>query len=344
MSWRSLLLPFNLPYSAIVRLRNWAFDAGILKATSFDLPIIALGNLSTGGTGKTPHTEAILRLLSDTKFVVLSRGYGRKSKGFLWVASDASADEVGDEPLQIKRKFQGIPVAVCEDRVLAIPQILAEYPDTEAILLDDAFQHRYLKAGTYILLTTWDKPYFSDKLLPAGNLREPKAGSKRADAVIVTKCPQFPNSLEVDKWNKHLGLEANQSLFFSKMQAGQAYHLNGTPLSESELASLQEKEAFTFSAIAGGSTWSKAYAPFFKSLKGELSYRDHHRFSIHDIKLLKSKVQPGQAVLTTEKDAMRLQPWLTELEGIDVIYFALEIAFSEEEQVKQFLLSRLNRQ
>ncbi len=173
MTWRSLLLPFNLPYLLIIRLRNWAFDTGILKATEFDLPILALGNLSTGGTGKTPHTEAILRLLPDTKFVVLSRGYGRKSKGFFWVESDADADQVSDEPLQIKRKFKSIPVAVCEDRVLAVPQILAEYPDTEAILLDDAFQHRYLKAGTYILLTTWDQPYFSDKLLPAGNLREP---------------------------------------------------------------------------------------------------------------------------------------------------------------------------
>lgn len=325
-------------------MRNWAFDKGILKSTAFDLPIIALGNLSTGGTGKTPHTEAILRLLPDTKFVVLSRGYGRKSKGFLWVASDADADQVGDEPLQIKRKFTSIPVAVCEDRVLAIPEILAEYPETEAILLDDAFQHRYLKAGTYILLTTWDKPYFSDKLLPAGDLREPKSGARRADAVIVTKCPQYPNSLEIEKWTKHLGIQGEQALFFSKMKAGQAYRLNGEALSETDIASLKEKEAFTFSAIAGGASWSKAYKSFFKSLKGELTYRDHHRFSIHDIKLLKSKVQPGQVVLTTEKDAMRLQPWLQELEGIEVVYFTLELAFSEEEQLKEFLLSRLKSQ
>ncbi len=138
-----------------------------------------------------------------------------------------------------------------------------------------------------------------------------------------------------------MGITETQELFFSKQNIGQAYRLSGLALSETEVASLNEKEAFVFSAIAGGSGWSKAYEPYFKSLKGALSYRDHHRFSIHDIRLLKSKVQPGQVILTTEKDAMRLQAWQHELQDLELVYFALEIEFSETDKLKSFLLSRL---
>lgn len=304
---------------------------------SFDIPIIALGNLSTGGTGKTPHVEYILSLFPDKKWVVLSRGYGRKSKGFFFVDPQGLATDYGDEPLQIAKKFPSVPVAVCEDRVLAIPQILAEYPETEAILLDDAYQHRYLKAKAYILLTTASQPYFKDSLLPSGNLREPIAQNKRAHAVVLTKNQEFPE--DSSPWRKDLQLGESQSLFFSQFVTDQAKNLEGEV---QDSASFQDKEVFVFSAIAGGSEWAEAYLSRFRSKLGELTYRDHHAFSIHDIRLLKSKLKEDTLVLTTEKDAMRLQKFRKELQGIHLIYYPIQVKMKDEPSFKEFLSGLLD--
>ena len=186
---RWLLFPFSVLYRLITGLRNVAYNRGWLASTGFDLPVICVGNLSVGGTGKTPHIEYLVRLLRDTHAVAtLSRGYGRSTKGFLEVQTTSDASEVGDEPLQFKHKFPQLQVAVDENRVHGVQQLLQSEQAPGVILLDDAFQHRRAKAGYYVLLTTYQAPYYRDFLLPTGNLREARSGSSRANSIVVTKC------------------------------------------------------------------------------------------------------------------------------------------------------------
>lgn len=185
-----ILAPFTLLYQSITSIRNKLYDSGKWHSATFNLPVINVGNLNVGGSGKTPHIEYIIALLrSQYKIATLSRGYGRKTKGFLIASESSSVTEIGDEPAQIKDKFPDIIVSVGEDRLLAIPQLLRKYPDTDVILLDDAFQHRSVRPGLNILLTTFDKPFYEDHVLPLGRLRESPQGYKRADIIIVTKCP-----------------------------------------------------------------------------------------------------------------------------------------------------------
>jgi tetraacyldisaccharide 4'-kinase len=189
---RILLLPVAWLYEGITRLRNWLYDKGYKKSTSFPLPVISVGNLTVGGTGKTPHVEYLVRLLKDQRqLVTLSRGYGRQTKGFLIADEQANAATIGDEPMQFYQKFgHQIKVAVGEKRVPAIEQILRLYPKTEIILLDDAFQHRAVRPCFSILLSDYHRPFYTDFVLPAGRLRESRKGAGRADAVIFSKCPQ----------------------------------------------------------------------------------------------------------------------------------------------------------
>lgn len=186
------LLPLSWCYGLVVRLRNHFFEVGILKSRTFDTPVISVGNITVGGTGKTPHVEYLVRLLSDQmKVAVLSRGYKRKSRGFVLATKESTANDIGDEPCQIKRKFPHVYVAVDANRCEGIERLTTDKltKDTEAIILDDAYQHRYVKAGVNILLIDYNRLIIHDKLLPAGRLREPKSGKNRADIVIVTKCP-----------------------------------------------------------------------------------------------------------------------------------------------------------
>ena len=188
--FRFLLAPFALVYGSIVWVRNKFYDLGFFSSKSFDIPIICVGNLSTGGTGKTPHIEYLIRLLhKQYSIAVLSRGYKRKSTGFLLADSTSTAEDIGDEPMQFHRKFPDIGLAVDTKRVHGVEQTRQRRKDTQVILLDDGFQHRALKAGYYILLTSFDQLYINDYLLPVGNLREARSGAKRADMIIVTKCP-----------------------------------------------------------------------------------------------------------------------------------------------------------
>jgi len=188
-SLRMLLLPFSWLYGMVVMLRNFLFDAGLLKSRTVNLPVICIGNLNTGGTGKTPHTEYLLSALSNYKTAVVSRGYGRNTSGIAEVLVDSQANDTGDEPLQIKRNFPTVPFIVSEKRNDGIDYLLKHHPNTEVILLDDAFQHRSVKAGMNLLLTQYNDLFTNDCLLPAGNLREPALSASRADVIIVTKCP-----------------------------------------------------------------------------------------------------------------------------------------------------------
>ena len=202
---RKIVFPISIIYGIVTNIRNRMFDTGLLKSTRFELPVIAVGNLNVGGTGKTPQIEYLIRLLkASNKIAVLSRGYKRKTSGFVLADETSDAKQIGDEPFQYYQKFKDIKVAVDEKRVHGIEQLLTTNNPPEIVLLDDAYQHRKVNAGFYILLTSYEKLYANDYLLPTGNLRESKSGAKRAQVVIVTKCPENLSEQEQQKISKKL--------------------------------------------------------------------------------------------------------------------------------------------
>lgn len=290
-----LLLPLAWIYDAITRLRNWLFDVCILPSREYTTSTICIGNLTVGGTGKTPHTEWLVRhFLEQRKHIaVLSRGYGRKSKGFRWVTLESDALETGDEPLQIRRKFKSnnIVCAVSEDRCRGIEKILSKYPKTEVILLDDAFQHRYVKAHYYILLTDFQQLYTHDYVLPAGRLRENKKGAQRAQTIIVTKCPSELSQKQRQQISASLNLQPEQNLFFTTISYGEI---------------LIEKEALLITGIAKPLPLLN-YLSEIGVQAEHLHFPDHHNFSLKDKQLILERAQYHRSILTTEKDAMRLE-------------------------------------
>ncbi|MBI1221918.1 MAG: tetraacyldisaccharide 4'-kinase [Bacteroidetes bacterium] len=317
-------------YALAVSIRNWLFDAGLLKSIRFGTPTLVIGNLSAGGSGKTPHTEYFLSLFIEKKCAVISRGYGRKTKGFLWVESDSTADFVGDEPLQMKKKYPHIPIAVCEDRVMAVPELMEQFPETELILFDDAFQHRYLNGKCQVLLSMYSDLFVDDTYLPGGNLRESQMAAKRADMVIVSKCPNNLNPSEMAILEEKLSRYTAAPVFFSRLEAENAVFPLGN---ERQSEELKEENMMVFSAIAGGSKWAESYRSLFKAKTGQLTYRDHHRFSIHDIRLLRKKWEAlnKPLILTTEKDWMRLQQFQQELDGLPLLYFPIFVKFLKDD-------------
>jgi tetraacyldisaccharide 4'-kinase len=297
---RKLLLPFSLLYWLITALRNLLYNAGIFKSYSFALPVIAVGNLSTGGTGKTPQTEYLIRLLANNyRVATLSRGYKRKSKGFVLADADSNADILGDEPYQFYSKFDNISVAVDADRKNGIGQLLAHTPKPQVILLDDAYQHRRVKAGFYILLTAYGDMYADDYILPAGNLRESRSGAKRANAIIVTKCPPGLSAEAQDKITLKLNPQPRQKVYFTSIE----YHT--TLYSSVGTLDINQVKAQTKVLVAG----IAKPEPFFEYLKGEndiiKSYPDHHDFTPAEIAELNTLAQE-KMIVTTEKDYMRL--------------------------------------
>lgn len=297
---RKILFPFAILYGFITSFRNFLFDKGILKSHSFDLPIIAVGNLSVGGTGKTPQIEYLIRLLSPTnKIATLSRGYKRKSEGFILADSTSNAEILGDEPFQFYQKFPNILVAVHANRKNGIEQ-LVKISKPNIILLDDAFQHRKVKAGFYILLTAYNDLYADDFILPAGNLRESRSGAERANIVVVTKCPQNLSEKEKNTIERKLQLESRQKLFFTSIAYDEFIFSEENQLSVSEIKNTEK-------VLLAGIAKPK---PFFNYLKNEkdtvLTYPDHHHFSDKDIEEIKSK-SSGKIIITTEKDFVRLK-------------------------------------
>ncbi|MBC3757339.1 tetraacyldisaccharide 4'-kinase [Hyunsoonleella sp. SJ7] len=298
---RKILFPIVPVYFIVTWFRNKLYDWGIKSSTSFDFPVICVGNLSVGGTGKTPMIEYLIRLLKDENSLsTLSRGYKRKTKGFQLADENATAQTIGDEPYQLYHKFRSeIQVAVDGNRVNGIHQLrnLEDIPNL--ILLDDAFQHRKVKAGLYILLTTFDNPYFKDIVLPTGDLREPRGGAQRADIIVVTKCPPKLSEVEKSQFVKRIKPKEGQSVFFSSI--GYADEV----LSERSKKKLTELDSFTLvTGIANA-------MPLVDHLKRKglsfehLNFKDHHGFTEKDIALLEKK----SMILTTEKDFMRLRQY-----------------------------------
>ena len=235
-SFRILLLPFSLLYWLIIAIRNWLYNKKIIRSTSFGLPIICVGNLAVGGTGKSPMVEYLVRLLKDQyKVATLSRGYKRRTKGYALADDESTALEIGDEPMQFHIKFPDISVAVGEQRLEAIPQLLHDRPGTQAIILDDAFQHRAIKAGLNILLTDYSNLFTRDFYLPTGDLRDLKSEYKRAEIIVVTKCKPDLTVNEKEKITREIRLQNGQTIFFAAIEYGQPYHIlnhSGFPLTE----------------------------------------------------------------------------------------------------------------
>jgi len=299
--FRKILFPLAILYGFITGIRNFLFDKGILKSYSFQLPVIVVGNLSVGGTGKTPQIEYLIRLLSERfSLATLSRGYKRKSEGFILANANATAETLGDEPFQFFQKFPSIQVAVDADRKNGIEQLLAQDKKPEVILLDDAFQHRKVKAGFYILLTAYDDLFSEDFLLPTGNLRESRRGAQRADVIVVTKCPTTLTKEEQSSLKYSLNAYSNAPVYFSTIAFDDQVYSNAKAILVSEI---QQSSCVLVAGIAKPDS-------FFDYLANEhsvcLTYPDHHHFTESDI--LHIQQQAGEKkIVTTEKDYVRLK-------------------------------------
>lgn len=331
------MLPFTLIYGFIVYLRNVAYDRGIFRSRSFEIPVISIGNLIVGGSGKSPMAEYLVRLLKEEKKVaVLSRGYGRRTKGFRLVEKDDDAADTGDEPLQFKRKFPEITVAVCEKRVEGIERLKAAH---DVVILDDAFQHRAVRPGLNILL--WDYTRLSEFMLPlpAGNLREGIGGSKRADLIVITKTPELLSLLEKQTLRRKVRPCEHQPLFFSSLDYG-----NLIPLFSGEEIALSEagKDTLIFllTGIANPAPLLEQLKVYFDEIRHH-DYPDHHPFSTKNIAKLADDFRLGRAkkklIITTEKDAQRLRtPELAQLLSLLPVYYLPVLARIQKPDAGKF--------
>ncbi len=318
---RYIAFPFMPFYYAVTWMRNILYDFGVKSSKSYDFPLICVGNLSTGGTGKTPMVEYLIRLLkTDCNLATLSRGYGRKTKGFQIGTETASAEILGDEPFQFYSKFSDdIRVAVDGDRQNGIAKLLALKPTPEVVVLDDAFQHRKVKAGFNILLTTFANPYVDDWVLPTGNLREPRTGAKRAQAIMVTKCPEGINEVEKKKIIDKIKPKNGQNVFFSTISYGKSV------ISKKDALELKTLPKFT---LVTGIANAESLVTFLKQKHldfSHLEYKDHYHFSENDVK----DIAKNDLIVTTEKDYMRLKDWEA-LNG-KLYYLPIETQIDESE-------------
>jgi len=340
---RLLLLPFSILYGSVIWIRNKLYDIGFFSSQRFDLPVISIGNLAIGGAGKSPMAEYIIRLLKDKhKVAVLSRGYKRETKGFKLVAVTDTASAAGDEPLQFKRKFTDITVAVAEKRVEGIEQLQKKH---DVIILDDAFQHRAVVPGLSILI--FDYTRLSDFLfmLPAGNLREPFRNRKRADILVVSKCPDELSEIEMQEIRKRIKPFKHQTLFFSYLSYGNIISIAGDKEQEPLSTIAPQAIVFLVTGIANPSPLVNKLKSFSENII-HYNYPDHHVFSTKNITKLveefKNCVSAKKMIITTEKDAQRLMvPALLELlKDFPVYYLPVEAKIYQEEEKFNNLIER----
>lgn len=312
-----------LLYGIIISLRNAFYDWGWFKSHHFDKPkTIVVGNLAVGGTGKSPMVAYLIQHAGWSKSLgILSRGYGRITQGFRWVDPSSSASEVGDEPLTYKTTFPQLHVAVCENRLEGIQQMTAQFPDIDTVILDDAFQHRALKADFNIICTTFDKPFFKDHLMPMGRLREWREGIERADAVIVTRCPSNLDQQQIDYFES----EIPKPVFFASIQYGKPQGMNVFSIhSWHALAGIADPTLF-FEQVKN-----------LGALKSTQSYPDHHRFTpaeLNDLNTKAAKMSEDEAFITTHKDFVRFQAVYQEYPALakKIAYLPMEMFFLKEE-------------
>lgn len=303
--FRLLLYPFALLYGLIVWLRNRLYDSGFSSSISFSIPIISVGNLSVGGTGKTPHVEYLIRLLQyQFKVATMSRGYKRKTQGFLIANETSTALSIGDEPMQYHMKYSDVVVSVSEERITGIPKLLQQVPDTDVILLDDAYQHRSVRPGVNILITDYAQPFYEDHILPYGRLRESRSAYRRADIIIVSKSPLHLSASTAQTIKNKIMPLPNQKVFFSGISYAPPVDL----LTQS-LVHLFDKNVLLVCCIAKPQPLLQYVTEHAKQVH-LLSYADHHYFRENDLVEIKTAYDNWQVankiLLTTEKDATRL--------------------------------------
>ena len=331
-SFRVLLLPLAIIYGLVVFVRNRLYDRKYFKSAAFNFPIICVGNLAVGGTGKSPMVEYLIELLRpQTRLGTLSRGYKRKTKDYVLAGPQTTAIDIGDEPMQFHRKYPEVAVAVCEERLVGIPHMLQDVPDLQAIILDDAFQHRMVRAGLNILLTECSNLYSQDFFLPTGDLRDEWASAKRADLIIVTKCPYDLSAEGKQKIIRSLNPTANQQVFFTTIEYGTPYHV----LDHTDEWLLTPRDEVLLVCGIANPKPLKEYLHEKTHTYYQQDYSDHHIFSIDDLNEIKEKFNEIQAkdklILTTEKDAVRLLKFTEQLSSLPMYVLPIKHYFLFEE-------------
>lgn len=335
--FKLLLLPLTIIYWLVTSFRNLLFDRGIIPSVRFPLPVICVGNITVGGTGKTPHIEYLARIAGQqgVEASVLSRGYKRKTSGFVLHSHGMPSAEIGDEPAQIASKFPDLHVAVCEDRVAGIKQLMQLFPSLGAVLLDDAFQHRYVQPSMTVLLTDINRPIWNDWVFPSGMMREGFYGRHRAHIVVVTKCPSDLTQKEADNCRRMLALKAWQRLFFSTISYG-------------NLTDIRTGEEVEFAGkyhVLTGIAQHEAFVAHIASkaeVKSESHFPDHHLFTDKELRrIFKRSAKRGKAIVTTEKDAVRLRgrELLDDFPQVSVYYLPIkvEILFDKSAEFERII-------
>jgi len=352
-----LLYPFAILYGSIITIRNILFNLGILRSRDFRVWVISIGNLSTGGTGKSPHTEYIARLLEKLtrsyenlgltfdKIGVLSRGYGRSTNGFLLVNNSSNAKEVGDEPMQLKRRLNNVYIGVDEKRVRGISLLMGLNPQLKIILLDDAFQHRSVKPTFSILLTNYNTPFYNDHMLPAGMLREPVRGYKRAQFIIVTDTPHNITDVEKKLIRDKINPLPKQKVFFSSI-----YYQSLVPLSNNNIEIPVIDKNYSIVLLTGIANPHSLYNHLAEMARDvvHISFPDHHFFDIGDVaKVMKAYnaiTNPKKIIITTEKDFIRLQleQLVRDLGTAPAFYLPIEVKVHDEQHFEDAFISNLS--
>ena len=318
--FKILLYPISLIYGLLVSIRNILFDIGILDSKVYKIPTIGIGNLSIGGTGKSILVDYLINLFkSDYHITTLSRGYNRDTKGYIHANSRSTAYEIGDEPFQFYSKHPEINVVVCEDRRKGMNIILKKLPQTELCIWDDIYQHRFVKPGLMILTTTYDKPYTKDKILPLGKLRESVSSSKRADIIIINKCPENISNVERERFTNSLNLFEHQKVYFSSLTYNEKIKSKSTSLNVSDL----EKNEFILVTGIADSSYLVKFLNDRHLVFTHLKYKDHYNYSKPSIDRIK-RISKGKYILTTEKDFGKLK---LKIDSNNLFYIEVSIKF-----------------
>ncbi len=339
--FKVLMTPFALLYGLGVSARNLLYRVGFFKSVEFNVPIISIGNLSMGGAGKTPHVEYLAQWLNQyVDVAVLSRGYKRKTKGFLEVVGRHQVQQVGDESLQYKRKYPELGVFVSESRVLGIPKILANHPNTQLIILDDAFQHRAVAPGLNILLTEFDQPFTRDHLLPVGRLREWRSAHERADLLVISKCPDPLPEEDRDQMVNSFHPFPREKIFFTQYRYGRPYHL----FYHSMTISLHSSMAVLMVSAIANTDYLRQYVEREAGLVKSIEYPDHHYFTNYEIAQLHKQFEVIEAkdkiILTTEKDAVRLEDHQSYIRRhqLPIYVLPIKVEFANRESEFRFIV------
>ncbi len=322
--FKILLYPISLIYGLLVSIRNILFDIGILDSKVYKIPTIGIGNLSIGGTGKSILVDYLINLFkSDYHITTLSRGYNRDTKGYIHANSRSTAYEIGDEPFQFYSKHPEINVVVCEDRRKGMNIILKKLPQTELCIWDDIYQHRFVKPGLMILTTTYDKPYTKDKILPLGKLRESVSSSKRADVIIINKCPENISNVERERFTNSLNLFEHQKVYFSSLTYNEKIKSKSTSLNVSDL----EKNEFILVTGIADSSYLVKFLNDRHLVFTHLKYKDHYNYSKPSIDRIK-RISKGKYILTTEKDFGKLK---LKIDSNNLFYIEVSIKFLNDD-------------